>query len=153
MKTLAELQIPAPDRTVVTQRKFNFSQEAVFQAWANPELLKQWWGPNGFTNTFYEFEFRPEGKWRFTMHGPNGANYENESMFLATESPNLIALWHISPPVFHVLATFETRDNQTVLTFNQIFETAEVCDKLRSLIVPSNEENMDRMETVLAKQS
>lgn len=32
--------------------------------------LKNWWGPDGFTNTFHEFNLRPNGKWILTMHGP-----------------------------------------------------------------------------------
>lgn len=38
--------------------------------------LKKLLGPNGFTNTFYEFDLRPGGKWRFTMHGADGKNYK-----------------------------------------------------------------------------
>jgi uncharacterized protein YndB with AHSA1/START domain len=41
----------------------------------------QWWGPEGFANTFAQFEFKPGGRWVFVMHGPNGANYPNESVF------------------------------------------------------------------------
>lgn len=51
----------------------------VFEAFARPELLARWWGPSGFTNTFEVSEFRPEGRWRFTMHGPDGSNHPNES--------------------------------------------------------------------------
>src|SRR5262245_13592747 len=30
----------------------------IFEAFARPEVLARWWGPNGFTNTFEVFEFR-----------------------------------------------------------------------------------------------
>ena len=47
---------------------------------------KQWWGPNGFTNTFHEFDLRPGGAWRFIMHGPDGTDYPNESVFVEVVS-------------------------------------------------------------------
>jgi hypothetical protein len=32
-------------------------------------------GPKGFRNTFYEFDLRPGGVWRFTMQAPNGNEF------------------------------------------------------------------------------
>ncbi|RZJ52231.1 MAG: ATPase, partial [Flavobacterium sp.] len=66
----SEIISTTPESEIVTSRILNFPQEIVFEAWKNPEHLKNWWGPNGFTNTFYEFDFREGGKWTFTMHGP-----------------------------------------------------------------------------------
>jgi uncharacterized protein YndB with AHSA1/START domain len=39
-----------------------YPKHLVYQAWTNPNHLKNWWGPNGFTNTFNEFDLRPGGK-------------------------------------------------------------------------------------------
>ena len=33
---------------------------------ANPLHLQNWWGPEGFTNTFHEFDLKPEGRWILT---------------------------------------------------------------------------------------
>jgi uncharacterized protein YndB with AHSA1/START domain len=54
----------------------------VWQAWADPAQIVQWWGPNGFTNTMQTFDLREGGEWRFTMHGPDGKDYLNKSEFL-----------------------------------------------------------------------
>lgn len=64
--------ITASDREIVSVRVVNASREIVFKAWTDPQHLRSWWGPNGFTNTFHEFDLKPEGHWRFTMHGPDG---------------------------------------------------------------------------------
>jgi uncharacterized protein YndB with AHSA1/START domain len=69
------------ERQIVTERVFNASRETVFSAWTHPELLKQWWDPKGFTNTFHEFDLRAGGHWKFTMHGPDGGNYANEKIW------------------------------------------------------------------------
>ena len=52
-----------PDCEIRSTRIVNASIELVFEAWANPNHLKNWWGPAGFTNTFNEFDFQPGGKW------------------------------------------------------------------------------------------
>jgi uncharacterized protein YndB with AHSA1/START domain len=57
----------------------------------DPNHLKNWWGPKGFTNTFNEFDLRPGGKWSFVMHGPDKGNYVNECEFVKIEKPKLIA--------------------------------------------------------------
>lgn len=63
-----------PDKEIVASRTVNASQELAFRAWTEPEHLKNWWGPAGFTNTFHEFDLRVGGKWTFTMHGPEKGN-------------------------------------------------------------------------------
>ncbi len=67
-----------PDHEIVSSRIVNASRELVYRAWTEPNHLKNWWGPAGFTNTFKEFDLRPGGKWNFIMHGPDKGNYLNE---------------------------------------------------------------------------
>lgn len=142
-----------PDRTIVTIRTFNAPKEAVFSAWSNPKLLKTWWGPKGFTNTFYEFDLVPGGKWKFTMHGPNGGNYENESVFIEIKAPEKIVLHHVSNPQFLLTASFEDAEtNKTKLIFEQQFNTVEEYNKIKAYAVDANEENMDRLEEVVKHQ-
>src|SRR5687767_2829332 len=92
----------APDCTINSSRIFNWSRKLVFRAWSDPEQLKKWWGPAGFTNTFHEFDFRVGGRWRFDMHGPEKGNYANECEFIEIEEPSLIAWKRISKPLFQV---------------------------------------------------
>ena len=70
-----------PEATLGTERILSATPRQIFAAFEQPELLAQWWGPEGFTNTFEQFEFKVGGRWVFVMHGPNGANYPNESVF------------------------------------------------------------------------
>lgn len=49
----------------------------VFDAFADPARLAQWWVPAGFTNTVTEFDFRPGGAWRLVMRAPDGAEFAN----------------------------------------------------------------------------
>lgn len=148
----SEILITTPESEIVSTRVFNYTQEQLFQAWANAEHLKNWWGPKGFTNTFNEFDFRVGGKWSFIMHGPDKGNYTNECEFIKIEQPNLIAWKRHSKPLFQVAAFFEKIDDEhTQLVFKMLFETAEECAKLRLFVVDKNEENFDKLEIELGK--
>lgn len=140
------------NQEIVSTRIFESPCELVFRAWAEPEHLKNWWGPKGFTNTFNEFDFRVGGKWRFVMHGPEVGNYRNECEFIEIERPKLIAWKRHSKPLFQVVATFEeVSANETKIVFRMIFETAEECDKIKKFAVDKNEENFDKLETELTR--
>ncbi len=67
-------QESSPNAAVSTERLLSATPRKVFSAFEQADLLAQWWGPSGFTNTFEQFEFKPGGRWVFVMHGPNGAN-------------------------------------------------------------------------------
>jgi uncharacterized protein YndB with AHSA1/START domain len=147
-----EIILAAPDCEIVSSRVFNASKELLYRAWTEPEHLKNWWGPAGFTNTFHEFDLRIGGTWKFTMHGPEKGNYENEVVFIKIDKPNLIAWNRISQPIFQVAATFEEVDrNKTKLVFRMIFISPEECAKVKKFAVDKNEENFDRLEVELSK--
>src|SRR4051812_2909661 len=111
------------DCEIVISRIIKTSCEAVFHAWTDKDILRKWWGPKGFTNTFHEFDLRHGGRWRFTMHGPDKGKYENEVEFLQIEKPSLLAWQRISQPIFRVVTTFEaTAEGFTKLTFRMQFE-------------------------------
>ena len=140
-----------PDRDIVTTRVLHAPRERVFRAWTEADHLARWWGPNGFTNTFQEFDPRPGGHWRFVMHGPDGTTYDNACVFLRIEAPASLVLEHVSPPYFHILASFEAMPGGTTrLHWTMRFRTAEECDKLRDFVTGKNEENIDRLEAELA---
>ena len=138
---------------ILSKRVFNFPREKVFRAWSQPEHLKAWWGPKGFTNTFSEFHFCEGGSWKFVMHGPDGANYDNESTFVKIEEPRLIVFNHIVSPLFQVQASLDAVGGQTMFTFKMIFLSAALCEQLKPVCIPSNEENFDRLDVELSKMS
>lgn len=141
-----------PDSEIVSTRIFNFKRDLLFRLWSDPNHLKNWWGPKGFTNTFNEFDFRVGGKWSFIMHGPDKGNYANECEFIKIEAPSLIAWKRFSKPLFHVVATFEKiSQDKTKLVFKMLFNTAEECNKLKPFVVDKNEENFDKLEIELSK--
>jgi uncharacterized protein YndB with AHSA1/START domain len=139
-----------PECEIVTSRVFSFPRQLVYKAWTNPDHLKKWWGPNGFTNTFHTFDLQVGGRWIFTMHGPEKGNYQNECTFVAIREPELLVWDRQSKPIFQVEVNFEeVAENRTKVTFKQKFATEDECNKLRKYVPEKNEENMDRLEKEL----
>ena len=138
------------NREIFSSRILNTSLNAAYQAFANPVHLIKWWGPEGFTNTFHEFDLRPEGKWTLTMHGPEKGNYENSSIFKIVEPLKLISWTRISQPLFEMEVRFEEISiSKTRILFRMIFNTVEECEKIKRFAGPKNEENFDRLEREL----
>lgn len=149
-----EIITTTPDCEIVCSRVVNAPRELVYRAWTDPDHLKNWWGPAGFTNTFNEFDLRVGGKWRFIMHGPDKGNYANECEFIKIDKPSLIAWKRHSKPIFQVVATFEeVSADKTKVVFKQLFHTAEECRKIKAFAPAKNEENFDRLENELRKMT
>lgn len=141
------------ERAVVrNERVLAARAAAIFRAFERPELLAQWWGPKGFTNTFSEFAFQPGGRWIFVMHGPNGANYPNESAFREIVPGRKIVIEHRSEPQFTLTVVLEELGEGTRVSWEQAFVSADVAEKLRPLVEPANEQNLDRLQALLARE-
>jgi uncharacterized protein YndB with AHSA1/START domain len=142
---------PTADREIISTHVFESPRERVFQGWSNPDQLVQWWGPDGFTNTFQEFSFAPGGEWKFIMHGPDGKNYDNHIVFEEIAAPSRVVFQHVTSPRFQVTATFDDLGAQTKVTFRMLFETAKVCEAVKIYAVEANEQNFRRLEALIAK--
>lgn len=136
-----------PDRDIVTRRILHAPRHIVYKAWADPVHLAKWWGPKGFTNTFDDFELEPNGKWLFTMHAPDGADYPNESVFVRIVEPELIVWDHISGHRFRAVAGFEDVDSHsTAVAYRMRFDSIDEHRKMKDFITEKNEENFDKLE-------
>lgn len=65
----------AAGREITLTRLFAAPRELVFQAWTDPQHMKEWWGPNGFTTVRCELGPRAGGALRIDMRGPDGTLY------------------------------------------------------------------------------
>ncbi len=140
------------ERTIVNTRVTKFSDESVYESFANPVLLKEWWGPNGFTNTFHEFNFSPGGDWRFTMHAPDGAHYENFCRFIEVQPRERIVIDHIEPVhSFRLVAKITRTGIGTEIQFRMTFALLEEYERVKNFVREANEQNLDRLEAVLQK--
>lgn len=57
------------------EREFDAPVTAVFNAHRDPELVKQWLGPNGYEMTIERWDFVPQGGYRYVHTTPEGESY------------------------------------------------------------------------------
>ena len=131
--------------TFNTSREIPATVEQVFAAISDPERLSRWWGPAGFTNTFNVCEFKNGGRWSFVMHGPDGKSYPNENVFAEIDSPMKVVVQHVSEPKFRLTIALASSAVGTVVSWSQVFESSEVASRLEHIVVPANEQNLERL--------
>ena len=136
---------------ILTKRLFNAPRECLFELFENPKHLAQFWGPNGFTNTFETFEFKPDGNWKYMMHGPDGKNYPNQVKFLEIQRPEFIIYQHFKPN-YKMTMRFEDRCGSTELIWFMEFESNPENEKLKNFLTEANQQNFDRLEAYLNTQ-
>jgi uncharacterized protein YndB with AHSA1/START domain len=144
--------VASPSAAVRAERVLSANPRRVFAAFEQPDQLAQWWGPKDFTNTFEQFEFKPGGRWIFVMHGPNGVNYANESVFQEIQPDTQIVIEHVVNPWYRLTVTLTPRGDQTHLAWVQEFQSPEVARKMRSLSQTANEQVLDRLEALLKRE-
>jgi uncharacterized protein YndB with AHSA1/START domain len=64
------------DNKLVIERIFNAPKEMVWQAWTDPALVKQWWGPAHFTAPSVKIDLTAGGKYVYAMRGPVGTEWD-----------------------------------------------------------------------------
>ena len=113
------------DREIVLSRVFDAPRELVFEVWTQAEHVAQWWGPNGFTNTISKMIVEPGGEWELVMHGPDGTDYKNKSIFKEIIPLKKIVYDHVTSPKFVTTIEFEAMGEQTFISWHMLFETHE----------------------------
>jgi uncharacterized protein YndB with AHSA1/START domain len=137
-------------RTVISTRVFDAPPDQVFDAYANPEKLVRWWGPNGFTITTEHIDLREGGKWKFIFHGPDGREYKNLLEFKVLERPRKFVVHHQTGPYYLGTVIFSDLGGQTHVTMYWTFDDANFVLKQRNAVEEGNEGNFDRLGEVIA---
>jgi uncharacterized protein YndB with AHSA1/START domain len=120
--------------------------EQVFAAISTPERLARWWGPVGFTNTVSVCEFKTGGRWSLVMHGSDGVNYPNENVFGEIEPLQKVVIEHPMEPVFRLTIELTPSAKGTMVSWAQAFESADVARQVEHIVVPANDENLQRLK-------
>jgi len=148
------------DREIVITRDFNAPRELVWEAMTNPKHVVNWWGPRGFTTTIEKMDFRVGGVWKHVMHGPDGANYPNESRFEEIVKPERIVYSHNGrredgPGVDKSFTwTFdEVAPGKTKVTIRMIFQSAAERERVVKEFGASEggKQTLERLDEFLAK--
>ncbi len=102
-------------------------------------------------------DLRTGGHWHYTMHGPDGTDYENTTQYLEVVPRQRMVYDHGGhkdrPPLFRVTALFTERDGRTQLAMHMAFATPEIATDMRGFIKKAGgEATWDRLAEYLGKR-
>ena len=148
------LQITTPsDREIAMTRAFDAPRELVFEAWTNPEHVRQWWGPRGATIVTCEADVRPGGVWRYVTSSESGEVVPLTGVYQEVTPPERIVHTEIydvepfnqgDPPVTTV--TFTEEDGRTLVTSVTLYPSREIRDAVLQGMGTGAAEIYDRFE-------
>jgi uncharacterized protein YndB with AHSA1/START domain len=141
------------DRILSAERTVPYSPQAVYDAFASADILASWWGPDSFTNSFETYEFKVGGNWKFVMHGPDGKNYSNKSVFAELEPASRVVIRHECPPYFTLTVQLTEVAGGTHLSWEQAFDDGRTAQAVKSIVGPANEQNLDRLTRALERSA
>lgn len=125
-----------PEVTLRIQRTYAAPREKVFQAWTDPEALKQWWGPEGYATPSAEIDLRPGGRYRLGMKKlPDGDVFFLSGIFQEVRPPEkLVYTWRWENqagfPDTRVTVEFLERGGSTeLLLVHELFKTEKDRDE------------------------
>lgn len=143
------------DRELVITRELAAPRELVFRAFTDASHVSEWWGPRGFRTTTHAQDLRPGGEWRFTMHGPDGTDYENLVRYQRIEAPARLEYQHGEPvpaDCFDVTVTFDDLGgSRTRVTLRMLAASAEVKARMVEFgAIEGGAQTLERLGEVLA---
>ncbi len=94
-------------RILEITRVFDAPREEVFRYFVEPDLLAQWWGPDGFTTPVDQVEIEPKvgGKHHKTMVLESLEIADGAGIEVGTGFPDAATIVEISPPELLVLTS------------------------------------------------
>jgi hypothetical protein len=107
--------------------------------------------PETDDNPFFVGEVEPSINWQVGAVGAYfGSHHPNESVLLELMAPSTVVIHHVSPPRFVSRVTLATCTGGTAIEWAQEFEGSTVVDRIRHIAEPANEQNLNRLQAVLA---
>jgi uncharacterized protein YndB with AHSA1/START domain len=123
---------------LVIERVIDAPREQVWEAWTDPEKVKQWWGPKQFTAPTIQSDFKVGGTYLYSMRSPEGQEFWSTGTFreivpmerivvtdsFADEDGNAVPASHYGmgegfPDETEITVTFEDVNGKTRLTVRQ----------------------------------
>ena len=120
--------LPTTETTLYMKRTFRTSREQVFNAWTQPEKLKEWFAAsNDFVGSTAEIDLRVGGTFRMSMqHVPTGKHHVATGVYKEIRFPERLVFtwfWEQSPEKGENRITIDLRDidGETEMRFTQEF--------------------------------
>jgi uncharacterized protein YndB with AHSA1/START domain len=130
----------------------------VWDAWTDPKKVAKWWGPRGFTLTTHSKELKVGGIWHYTMHGPDGVDYPNKTLYHEVEKYSRLVYDHGGyderKPLFKVTVDFtEMKGHKTKMEMVMALATPEAASEIKKFIkLAGGDSTWDRLAEYVEKE-
>lgn len=135
------------------ERRYDAPPERVFAAWTEPDRMKHWWGPAGWTIPHSEADLSPGGTFRYTMRSPDGDEHAVEGIIAEIDPPlRYVTVSELggdgahSPVRVETIVTFEANDGGTLLRIVTVATAApDMIDAATEGMDEHTSEHLDRL--------
>jgi uncharacterized protein YndB with AHSA1/START domain len=139
-------------------RVYDAPVKLVWDAWTDPDQVAEWWGPRGFTLTTHSKDLGPGGHWTYTMHGPDGVDYPNNTKYFEVEKYAKLVYDHGAnddrPPLFRVTVLFSESAGKTTMQMTMTLPTPEAAEEIAAFIKKAEgNSTWDRLAEYLEKEA
>ena len=141
--TVTDVRKDPANRTFVITSTFDAPIERVWQVWADPRQLEQWWGPPSYPATVTSHDLRPGGRVTYFMTGPEGDTPGGWWEVVAVDAPRRLefddgfADADGNPskdgPVTRAVVTLEEDGGKTTMTLTSSFPSTEVMEQMLAM--------------------
>ena len=132
MKNTGTLQVTTPSaREIQMVRVFDAPRRLVFEAFTKPELVRQWFGPRGYSLVVCDMDVRVGGGWRFVIRGPDGSDMGMRGVIRELTPPDRLS--HVEtfddyPGEALITTTFVEQQGKTTVTILCAYDTQQARD-------------------------
>ena len=158
----------AAAQPLIITRTFEAPRERVWKAWTEPERLKRWWGPKGFTAPVCKIDLRVGGTYLNCMRSPEGQDFWSTGTYreivaparlvctdsFADENGNVVPASHYNmsgdwPLALQITVTLEEQAGLTILTLRHDGLPA---GEMRTMCATGWNESFDKLATLLQQK-
>lgn len=126
-------------------RRINASEEAVFSAWVEPELMKKWFFTMESTNKVAANDLRVDGTWEIVDHR-EGTDYRAIGEYVEINRPNKLVFTFKMPQ-------FNDLEDHIIVAISPVGDACEMTFK-QEIIVPHEEGwSAEDIENAMAEYS
>jgi len=139
------------DNVIIHTRMLDAPRDLVWEVWTNPDHIKEWWGPNGFSLTTNSMTVAPGKVWDFIMHGM-GQDWDNKIEYVEVNKPSLLTYKHSGAASedynFTVSVSFEELEGKTLLTMRSVFKSKAIIEELNKKVnaIEGGKQTLNRLE-------
>lgn len=118
---------------LIITRRFDAPRKLVWEAWTNPEKVKQWWGPKGFSCPHVKIDLRKGGSYISCMRSQEGQDFWSTGTYKEIDAPSkLVSTDSFADPNGNIVpASYYGFEEDFPLTMEIVLQLDEINTKTR----------------------